>query len=595
MYHLQVGSHISSHLGAAAIPTFCTKKAYNAQPSRRRRVKCDEGRPNCNRCVKAGRPCEGYASTPGSGRSEPIRFVVYSTHNTIVPSETPDLDWSERRALSFFQDRTALELAGAFATDFWLVNILPLARREQSVRHALIALSSMHEHFSGVDHVAPTRSLDFALSHYGKAMREVVQLSQSHASTTFDRALVTCALFAAFESLQGNYHAACNHAVSGIKILAEEQRNLVRARQVGIPREVLTRFFLSMERQIVEIGDPNFQGPKPELLGLDTTLPERFTSYEHALFHMEIQLRNLSSFAGKIDKLEASDQLGEDVYPSLMAEFQLLQTRFDAWKSAFDIFSSSDEMKETSTETPESTTSSSPGGATSRRTPAFLILKVYDAAMTAFLARIQRSDEAVLNDFVPEFQTALNATEEFIQSTSTLVTPLAPHSTSAPSSRMVVRPTFSLALGIIPVLFLMASRTADPHMRNRALALLAQCNRREGFWDSRLAARVVERIVALRDLGLSSRPADDPDSDTKVTPQFRLVDIKFLPGRRCALRYKFTVPRTVEEEMMIRAQARPPAADETRHHTVGRVQLGAGLLLDREYLEELEWEEDERR
>lgn len=564
-------------------------------------MKCDEDRPSCKRCVKVGRPCEGYAFKPGSGHNEPVKFVVYAPYNTstLTLSDQPDLDWSERRALGFFQARTAFELAGAFQTDFWLANILPLARQENSVKHALVALSSMHEQFSGVDHFAPTKSVDFALSHYGKAIREIVRLKQSQLDQTFDSALVTCALFSAFESLQGHYHEACNHAISGIKILAEEQQSTVRARQVRIPREELTRFFLAMSRQIVELGDPIFQGSRPELRRATSNIPDQFTSYEHALQHMEILLLDIFDYAERMDAFVEAGAIPEDIGLKLMTEIHAIKMHFTRWQTAFDTLSSSDISNPSSTSTPESSTSSSPGGI-SHRNPACLILKVYRALMTAFLVRVERCDDNCLNDFVPDLWTALDAAEEFIQGTSSFVTPVqtpTPTQASTPTSapvpappavfqgdpalsssthprrpteegkqkEQIIRPTFSLALGIVPTLFLIASSTSDGPVRDKALGLLRACNRREGFWDSRLASKLCERIWGFKaaaaertsmgvgvavDTGMGVDTGMDvdwmPGGRAEGVPsggggnvEFKLLDLKFLQGRKCLLRYRF--------------------------------------------------------
>ncbi|EXJ82833.1 hypothetical protein A1O3_06648 [Capronia epimyces CBS 606.96] len=701
---------------------------------KRRHVKCDEARPACHRCTRAGRACEGYASTstPGSGNPQPIRFVVYGSgcaaraadphirphphphpHPRWSLPEHPDLDWLERRALDYFQDRTALELAGAFQTDFWLASILPLARHENSVKYALIALSSMHEHYAGIDHFAPARGgLGFALDHYGKAIREVVRLNQNqnklhnHAQKqnqsslptitaknkkTFDYALVTCALFSAFESLQGHYHDACKHAVAGIKILAEEQQQEQQQQAHRpsqhqhqhppvIPRDELNRFFIAMGRQMLEIGDPNLQGLQLQpVLGRGRgmtalqphCIPDQFVSYEHALLHIEILLTDLFEFSERSDRLHNHGQgrISDGNYHSLRTEYVSLKARFDTWKAGFDAMVSNDSndtkksqepswgggsasasssasisasrspappfasassaVRESEPEPKRSLLSSpSPSfssSSVSSRPPAFLILRMYQAIITAFLSRIEQNDEAALNNFLPDFWTAVAAAEEFLEQTTTFVSPVhgtaataptlistpittstlistpIPTSTTTPTptptpktsrsnanssvrdasdisnghqipqattgsgfgfssttgtgfgfgfgsgtgsgtgsgslSRFgfhssleqgpgvdpnpvhdhgydsgshinfnfninqsrIVRPTFSLALGIVPTLFLTATRTTDRALRAKALHLLRTCNRREGFWDSRIAAKLAERVVEIRE------------------------------------------------------------------------------------------------
>ncbi|KAJ9610265.1 hypothetical protein H2200_005042 [Cladophialophora chaetospira] len=625
-----------------------TKVRTGCFTCKRRRVKCDEARPACNRCIKAGKPCEGYAinPNPGSGYSEPVRFVVYAPRqpNPLL-SEHPDLDWSERRALSYFQDRTALELAGSFHNDFWMSHILPLARQEGAVRHALIALSSMHEHYSGVDHYSPTRGVDFALDHYGKSMREVARFNQSHPDQTFEFALVTCALFSTFESLQGRCHEACNHAISGIRILAEEQRKSVSdERPTRIPREALARFFIASGRQILELGDPNWPGSRPELYYTKSTMPtpDRFISHEHALLHIELLLWEIIEYVERTDVLAEQGPISEDVALSLMAEFHTIKLGFDKWKTAFEIFSAS-ESNEFSRETPESmssgsSTASSPAAEQSRpaRSPAFLILRVYYSLMTAFLARIESNDEAAFNEYVPDLLKALDAAEEFIYCTSTYVSPMDKTSPSRsplhptsfisqPPLPPVVRPTFSLALGIVPTLFLIASRASDPGVRDRALRLLRTCNRREGLWDSNLAAKICERMIELRQVAAQMETHMDIQSDvdratddmqtlyqpqnTRVRDQampsieetipsspgtsfsaisgptpgvagvnFKLLDIKFLPDRRCVMRYSFIRDTGVK----VLYPTIPTFSDHER--------LTGARQYQGEYFEEITWE-----
>ncbi|OAG39753.1 hypothetical protein AYO21_06028 [Fonsecaea monophora] len=639
-----------------------TKVRTGCITCKRRRVKCDETRPSCNRCVKAGKSCEGYANDPSSGQgSEPVKFVVYTPRNpSPVLSEQPNLDWSERRAFSYYQDRTALELAGPFQPDFWLATILPLAREHGSVRHALIALSSMHEHYSGVDHFSPARSVDFALNHYGKAMRELMRFNHAQVGQNLDRALVLCALFSAFESLQGQYHEACNHAVSGIRILAEEQRNASASPNQPrlLPSDDLARFFVAMGRQILEIGGPNFLGPKPKFYRTGTTtahMPYQFTSHEHALLHVESLLAELFEYVERAETLAYEGPVPDDVAQALLAEFHAIKPRFEEWQAAFERLSAV-ESNEYSRETPESCSSaaSSPPSAQHSRTrsAAFLILRAYQALMVAFLARVESNDEAVFKDHGAQFWTALDAVEEFIQCTSTLVRPVdggvsprpppppSDWSTStstststsisatnvAPASQslsqlqlpqqpppVITRPTFSLALGVVPTLFLIATRSRDLALRDKALSLLRSCNRREGLWDSHLAASVVDRVIDLRTKARSMSRAQllladadllayiqttempsgrEPNASLGVGGEgaglddvvdFKLLDITFLPRRRCALRYAFAARQAT-------TQGTPTSmlhGDVSGHFSTG----GAGARCVREFCEELRWEQ----
>ena len=391
-------------------------------------------------------------------------------------------------------------------------------------------------------------------------------------------------------------------------------------RPARIPREGLVRFFIAMGRQILEIGDPNFPGKQPELfyVRMVIPIPEQFVSHEHALLHMEIILAEVIEYSEAADKVASQGPVSEDVVLSLMADFHAIKMHLEKWKAIFELFSTSD-SNEFSRETPESlsssSVSSSPSGGNPRpaRSPAFLILKVYHAIMTAFITRIERNDETAFHDFMPDFRTALEAAEEFIQLTSTYVKPLdkkspsrSPSHPAASSSSNpftpeprppVIRSTFSLALGIVPNLFLIASRASDLALRDKALHLLRTCNRREGLWDSRLAARLVDRIIELREsvgqtstneqplnvhrgLNTYSSLGTSPPSAASKGPELKMLDIQFLPGRRCVFRYTFIRDTGQPAGTAIPGFSDAPSA------------VPANREYGREFWEEISWESD---
>jgi hypothetical protein len=115
-----------------------------------RRVKCDETKPACQRCLSTGRACDGYGVWAGWNRytsstnSNPnIRGPKSLTyHNMPVP-----LNGSTKEELvyfDFFCRRTALKLPGVFESTFWEHLIFQASSSEPAVLHAVIALASAH-------------------------------------------------------------------------------------------------------------------------------------------------------------------------------------------------------------------------------------------------------------------------------------------------------------------------------------------------------------------------------------------------------------------------------------------------------------------
>lgn len=111
----------------------------------------------------------------------------------------------ERRSFHFFRTTTAYQLSGFCGDGFWDKLILQAAHHEPSVRHAVIALGSLHERF--IKHNGLTSRSDpllhldeFALKQYSLAIRSLFdEVSAQEKPAAVDICLVTCVLFACFE------------------------------------------------------------------------------------------------------------------------------------------------------------------------------------------------------------------------------------------------------------------------------------------------------------------------------------------------------------------------------------------------------------
>jgi hypothetical protein len=119
------------------------------------------------------------------------------------------------------------------------------------------------------------------------------------------------------------------------------------------------------------------------------------------------------------------------------------------------------------------------------------------------------AEDTMYDKFLPQFQDIVD-----------LASPLA-----NPQAATNARPNsvFSHEVGILPSLYTTGTKCRDPSIRRRALQLLASSRRKGGVWDSRQAAKVVQRVVALEEDGISAHErADLPERcrirDTWVQP-----------------------------------------------------------------------------
>ncbi|KAL9612703.1 MAG: hypothetical protein Q9167_002739, partial [Letrouitia subvulpina] len=127
-------------------------------------------------------------------------------------------DDAERRSFQYFRTRTSTQLCGYFVSDFW-ERLVPLAiHHEPAIKHAVVALASLHERYENFDESILRSNQDiieggYALQQYIKAIQEVAKPSGGIKSKN-GTAL----------TLRGHIASALSHVRSGVKIL-ESVRN----------------------------------------------------------------------------------------------------------------------------------------------------------------------------------------------------------------------------------------------------------------------------------------------------------------------------------------------------------------------------------
>ncbi|KIV83731.1 hypothetical protein PV11_05730 [Exophiala sideris] len=204
-----------------------------------RRIKCDEGKPICQRCLQSHRKCLGYnipkarlfeASKPG----RPV--LALRSKNAFNPgcqlsTKQPPLDhlslrltrqvhvlfgnkYEEQRSLDFWLSTTGPTMANIGPDyTFWNTLIPQMAWEYPVCRHLLVAMALLDEEL-GVFRTGIRSELSpVAISHYYKAIKMMTLSSQSDAP-----AMTVASLMAwVYEALQGNYPASLPAAEVHVK------------------------------------------------------------------------------------------------------------------------------------------------------------------------------------------------------------------------------------------------------------------------------------------------------------------------------------------------------------------------------------------
>ncbi|KAF5637744.1 C6 zinc finger [Fusarium sp. NRRL 52700] len=110
-----------------------------------RRVKCDEGKPACARCIRGDFVCDGYETQPTKHEAVlvPPAQVVPVKFLPLAPATLPGLDGHSVPYLDAFRYHVAPELSGSFYMDFCEGTILTGVHQDDSIRQLVLALGAL--------------------------------------------------------------------------------------------------------------------------------------------------------------------------------------------------------------------------------------------------------------------------------------------------------------------------------------------------------------------------------------------------------------------------------------------------------------------
>jgi len=212
---------------------------------RTRRVKCDETKPACVRCIKFGIECEGYPPTN--------KHTVQTTSRALLPKSyaqpakpgshiliTPIyrlstaarfVDEQEGRCFRIYCDEMARQIKGPFPTSLWDRLIPQTSEIEPFIRHAVVgigALSKINQDIAD-SRLLGSRSIivpdySYALEQYGKALRGI-RNTISRGEKDIKKIMIACILVFCFETLHARPGTAIANATSGLMLLMQWMQN----------------------------------------------------------------------------------------------------------------------------------------------------------------------------------------------------------------------------------------------------------------------------------------------------------------------------------------------------------------------------------
>ncbi|KAK3942534.1 hypothetical protein QBC46DRAFT_309163 [Diplogelasinospora grovesii] len=482
-----------NHPGKAKVKTGC-------RTCKIRKVKCDEGRPACRRCIATGRVCDGYGIWGGGGNSYAQRQHSSPTfRGSSIVTQSPALQAAGKREKNYFEwfkRKTVPKLQGSFASNFWNTLLLQASQNEPAVLHTIIALSSIH--MSGHDDVncinAPNDAEQFMLHHYIKAISHL----QPHFSNNKDRAsirvaLITCVLFVSLELLRGHFESAQIHLQNGLRVLGEA--GMLFDGNAGVPVARLKASHEPTDDWIVEAFSrlhiqfglfvQAYQHPCLDLLPTSPaySTPNVFCSINDAWQQLE-HLLNMVFYLSQ----QARQQTFPEQDPTLLAHAQQLRMGLSHWLEVFEAFLRA--MQSSMSEEEEMV---------------FPLLRAYHT-MTGIMteACLFPGDESVFDLCADKFVLLINQLAQLWKMSS------------ASQSAGEMPGSFDMSksivdLGWIPPLYYTATKCRVHRIRAQAIRLLECTSHREGIWDANTAACAARKVVQIeeRDFYTSFEDAAD--------------------------------------------------------------------------------------
>ncbi|KAM0156166.1 hypothetical protein ACHAQE_006464 [Botrytis cinerea] len=502
------------------------KRAYRPKTksgcSTFRRVKCDEGRPSCQRCISTGRKCDGYekksSDSPASSDSSSHDNET-STVLTQSPSSSLILTSDrERHAFHFFINMTAPMMGGFGKESCWSEMIPRAAHHEPSIRHAVVALGALHHsrerssRSTSPNNLLSSAEEQFPLLEYNRAIKCLVEPFSKKERQAMDVCLINCVLFSAFEMMQGNYGNGAAHQQSGSKILCEITYNensqkhyhdsLKTPNNPYLPMVLLEELYLRSDFVLTQMINSFDQSLYNKFKG------SHFTTHPPAIFTSLPQARNTLHFFWSRFRTDLNNLNSQPDSPELAQRFHNWQMETiqitHKWLFAFQAFilKYSDTFSEVD-----------------KIGVAILQLQSHSGYVNAHVSRGIKDNQMLWDPFLSIFEKMTMLGEEVISNPAFTTT------------------VFQIDMGVIGPLYQVVGACRHPIVRRKAIALLERVpSLQEGIWNADLTARVARKVVELEEHGIKNvrEAADIPDwaRISDVEPEFERE------ARRATLTYK---------------------------------------------------------
>lgn len=472
----------------------------------------------------------------------PVETV--ETSLTLHRPSTLSFDPQEGLYFQLFREHTASELSGFFDSSFWTRSVLQECHLEEAVRHSVIALGALYKTLDKISESppgSPSDAMDMtdhiqqhwevAFRHYHYALKAMYSTtSQDHATQRIS--LMATVLLACFDSFIGDHKQAIRQIQNGLGLLeqlrAERRRAFLPRPEEPVDQDLIQMFTrLAIQAKSYDMA---FHFPQPYVIRLTPQKNETSTSPSseggspvstsqpnvpdvfHSLLEARLAWDNLCERIMRFNETMFS-------YTRTISPMGILPQSLQAHGAGFR-----EEMQRWTTAFEPILASRTAPSKSSQEKTGIAVLKMNQIMGSVLFMMTFADSEMQFDRFLPDFRKIVDlATEVVGDEERRAAAKRCPdprscrHHSTQPDifggqdyNARHIKPSFSADLGVVPPLFVVATKCRDPLTRRQAIQLLRTSSRREGMWDSELAARIGMWITAIEE--------EDMEGDEPVRP-----------------------------------------------------------------------------
>jgi hypothetical protein len=421
----------------------------------------------------------------------------------------------ERRAFHFFQHVTAPCLSAGLDGAFWRVLVLQICQSEPAVRHAVLAVSSLHEGMvqgtMAVPYLDAEDRNSFALYQYNRAIAYLLDQMRAVDARPLVP-LLTCVLFVCIELMQSKDRESLIHLEQGRQILSQlGRKTMSRNPEIDLIKQHLVPMYSRLSLTSFMFGGDPVAIPAP--LKTMTEVPMAFETMDEVRYALYDFMDECLRFTKKSHVAKIGEIASEDMRAFENQQDYLLR-KLAKFKVAFSLHQATRARD-------------APPGS-------IALIQIHIHTTFIFVSTALCQHETVFDDYVDTFSAIIPLATEFMNSPSTLHPsreqqhgmgrPTGPTPSTADTHHFSA--VFTFEMHVIAPLYFVAAKCRHPMIRRAALDLLRRNPaRRENLWRANVMAAIAERTMQLEEKHLrpphrESQPPSQPTSPPELAAPF---------------------------------------------------------------------------